>query len=278
MPASALLFTDPHFESMNFDIALCLIQDGVTTGAIYALLALALLLVFAVTRIIFVPQGDFISYAGLTLGTLQLGVMPGTVYLLVGGGALVAVLDGYAAWRERAPRRLLRIVLVNLALPIALALLTAWAAPRKLDAVVADRVDDGAGDPARADAVPCRLPATGRRLGAGAVHHLDGLALRAVGTRAGDLRRRGTAHQPDLRCQVPARRAADQRAEPVGARRHAAVHGRAVGLLRTIAHRQGAAGHRDEPHRRAPGRHSHRHWPASSRSGWRRPSARCRAS
>ena len=120
---------------MNFDIALWLIQDGVTTGAIYALLALALLLVFAVTRIIFVPQGDFISYAGLTLGTLQLGVMPGTVYLLVGGGALIAVLDGYAAWRERAPRRLPRIVLVNVALPIALALLTAWAAPRKLDAV-----------------------------------------------------------------------------------------------------------------------------------------------
>ena len=80
---------------MNADIALWLIQDGVTTGAIYALLALALLLVFAVTRIIFVPQGDFISYAGLTLGMLQLGLVPGTIYLLVGGGALVAVLDGY---------------------------------------------------------------------------------------------------------------------------------------------------------------------------------------
>jgi branched-chain amino acid transport system permease protein len=118
---------------MNADIALWLIQDGVTTGAIYALLALALLLVFAVTRVIFVPQGDFISYAGLTLGMLQLGLLPGTVYLLVGGGALVAVLDGYAAWRERAPHRLPRILLANLALPVALALLTAWAAPRKLD-------------------------------------------------------------------------------------------------------------------------------------------------
>src|SRR5512133_2425173 len=90
---------------MNADIALWLIQDGVTTGAIYALLALALLLVFAVTRVIFVPQGDFISYAGLTLGMLQLGQTPGTIYLLVGGGLLVAV-----------------------------ALVTAWAAPRKLDA------------------------------------------------------------------------------------------------------------------------------------------------
>ena len=119
---------------MNSDIALWLIQDGVTTGAIYALLALALLLVFAVTRVIFVPQGDFISYAGLTLGMLQLGQVPGTIYLLVGGGVLVTALEGYAAWRERAPRRLLRIVALNLALPVALALLTVWAASRKLDA------------------------------------------------------------------------------------------------------------------------------------------------
>ena len=119
---------------MNANIALWLVQDGVTTGAIYALLALALLLVFAVTRIIFVPQGDFISYAGLTLGMLQLGQLPGTVYLLVGGGLLVAALETRAAWRERAPRRLLRILALYVALPVALALLAAWAAPRKLDA------------------------------------------------------------------------------------------------------------------------------------------------
>lgn len=119
---------------MNADIALWLIQDGVTTGAIYALLALALLLVFAVTRVIFVPQGEFIAYAGLTLGTLQLGQLPGTIYLLVGGGLLVAALDAGAAWREGALRRLPRILLLNVAVPVALALVTAWAAPRKLDA------------------------------------------------------------------------------------------------------------------------------------------------
>src|SRR5512132_761658 len=119
---------------MNADIALWLIQDGVTTRAIYALLALALLLVFLVTRIIFVPQGEFISYAGLTLGTLQLGQMPGTVYVLVAGGVLIAALDGYAAWRERAPKRVARILALNIALPVALAFLTTWAAPRKLDA------------------------------------------------------------------------------------------------------------------------------------------------
>ena len=146
---------------MNADIALWLIQDGVTTGAIYALLALALLLVFAVTRVIFVPQGDFISYAGLTLGMLQLGQVPGTVYLLVGGGVLVAALEGYAAWRERAPRRLLRIAAaVRRRCRWRWPSLTAWAAPRKLDARLADGVDDGAGGAARADAVPAS--STGR--------------------------------------------------------------------------------------------------------------------
>ena len=117
---------------MNSNIALWLIQDGVTTGAIYALLALALLLVFAVTRIIFVPQGDFISYAGLTLGTLQLGQLPGTVYLLAGGGAIVAAIEGTAALRARKPAQLPRIAVVHLVVPLAIAALAAWAAPRKL--------------------------------------------------------------------------------------------------------------------------------------------------
>ena len=120
---------------MNGDIALWLIQDGVTSGAIYALLALALLLVFAVTRIIFVPQGDFISYAGLTLGTLQLGQVPGTIYLLAGGAVLAAAMDGAAALRARAPARLPRIVLVQLCLPLAIAAFAAWAAPRKFPPV-----------------------------------------------------------------------------------------------------------------------------------------------
>ena len=117
---------------MNGNIALWLIQDGVTTGAIYALLALALLLVFAVTRIIFVPQGDFISYAGLTLGTLQLGQLPGTVYLLAGGGAIVASIEAAAALRAGKSTRLPRIAVVQLGVPLAIAALAAWAAPRKL--------------------------------------------------------------------------------------------------------------------------------------------------
>ena len=118
---------------MSTDIALWLVQDGVTNGAIYALLALALLLVFAVTRVIFVPQGEFISYAALSLALLQSGVMPGVVYVLVGGGLVAAAFDSVLALRQRAARRIPRILLVYVALPLALAALAWWAAPRKLD-------------------------------------------------------------------------------------------------------------------------------------------------
>ncbi|MBX3591315.1 MAG: branched-chain amino acid ABC transporter permease [Burkholderiaceae bacterium] len=118
---------------MTADIVLWLVQDGVTNGAIYALLALALLLVFAVTRVIFVPQGEFIAYAALSLGLLQTGQVPGTVYVLVGGGLLAAAFDIAVALREKATGRLPRILLVYVAVPVAMAALAWWAAPRKLD-------------------------------------------------------------------------------------------------------------------------------------------------
>lgn len=118
---------------MNTDIFLWLVQDGVTNGAIYALLALALLLVFAVTRVIFVPQGEFITFAALSLSLLEAGRTPGTIYILAIGGLAAAAIDGFAAVRERAFRRLPRIVALYIVLPLAVALLVAWAAPRKFD-------------------------------------------------------------------------------------------------------------------------------------------------
>ena len=118
---------------MTADIVLWLVQDGVTNGAIYALLALALLLVFAVTRVIFVPQGEFIAFAALSLGLLQTGQVPGTVYVLVGGGLLAAAFDIALAVRERATARVPRIVLVYVLVPVVIAAITWWAAPRKLD-------------------------------------------------------------------------------------------------------------------------------------------------
>lgn len=118
---------------MSFDVVLWLTQDGITSGAVYALLALALLLVFSVTRVIFVPQGEFISYAGLSLALLQAGQVPGVVYVLVGGGLMAAAFEVVAAARSGMWRRVPLAVAGFVLLPCALAALAWWAAPRKLD-------------------------------------------------------------------------------------------------------------------------------------------------
>ena len=76
---------------MDLQIALILGQDGITNGAIYALLALALVLAFAVTRVIFIPQGEFVAYGALTLAALQGDRLPGTLWLLLAAGLLVAL-------------------------------------------------------------------------------------------------------------------------------------------------------------------------------------------
>ena len=118
---------------MNSDIVVWLVQDGITNGAIYGLLALGLLLVFAVTRIIFIPQGEFISYAALSLALLQAGKVPGTVFVLVGGGVVAALFDSVLAVRDKALGRLPRIFALYLLLPLAMAAIAWWAAPRKPD-------------------------------------------------------------------------------------------------------------------------------------------------
>ncbi len=116
---------------MDLSIAALLIQDGVTNGAIYALLALALVLVFAVTRVIFVPAGEFVAYGTLTLAGLQLGKPPGTVGLLAGMALLAGLLECVAAVRQREFRRLPLRLAAWTVLPGAVAALVWWAAPRQ---------------------------------------------------------------------------------------------------------------------------------------------------
>src|SRR2546423_13167448 len=87
---------------MDFSIASILMLDGATNGAIYALLGLATVLVFAITRVIFIPQGEFVAYGALTLTMLQLGMLPATVSLLLALSLLAALRDDGEALRPTA--------------------------------------------------------------------------------------------------------------------------------------------------------------------------------
>jgi branched-chain amino acid transport system permease protein len=89
-------------------------------------------LVFAVTRVIFIPQGEFVAYGALTLAILQLGQVPGTVWLLLGLASLAAVLDAVAAWRNAHPGGQVALGAVrSLAFPVLVSAVTVWAAPRQ---------------------------------------------------------------------------------------------------------------------------------------------------
>ena len=83
---------------MDLQIALILAQDGLVNGAVYGLLALALVLVFSVTRVILIPQGEFVAFGALSMAALQGGRVPATLGLLAALGAAVLAVE---AWRWR---------------------------------------------------------------------------------------------------------------------------------------------------------------------------------
>ena len=110
---------------------LFLLQDGITNGAIYALLGLALVLVFAVTRVILIPQGEFVTYGALTYATLASGQVPGTARLAVVMGIAAFGLD--LVMRRRTLRAALigRSLAINVLLPAAILALTSTLAGKQ---------------------------------------------------------------------------------------------------------------------------------------------------
>ena len=122
---------------MDLSIASILALDGATNGAIYALLALATVLVFAVTRVILIPQGEFVAFGALTLAVLQLGQVPGTVWFLLvlaGAAAIGELVQGLR--HRRAAKRIALQLLRVLAYPVAISLVTIWAAPKNFPLLV----------------------------------------------------------------------------------------------------------------------------------------------
>ncbi|MEY2631920.1 MAG: hypothetical protein RIR00_574 [Pseudomonadota bacterium] len=120
MPPPPAAADFPALIPMDAQIFLLLGQDGLINGAIYALLALALVLIFAVTRVIFIPQGEFVAFGALTLASLQAGKVPGTVSLLIGAGIVVTLLEAAQAIRAGKLRKLPAVFLINLGIPLSL--------------------------------------------------------------------------------------------------------------------------------------------------------------
>uniref|UniRef100_A0A7C2FSH1 Branched-chain amino acid ABC transporter permease n=1 Tax=Thermus islandicus TaxID=540988 RepID=A0A7C2FSH1_9DEIN len=88
---------------MDATILGLLLLDALQNGVVYGLLALALVLVFAVTRVILVPIGELMMFAPLSLVWLQSGRFPGTLGLALALGLLWAL-------RERGRGRALPLL------------------------------------------------------------------------------------------------------------------------------------------------------------------------
>jgi branched-chain amino acid transport system permease protein len=119
---------------MDATILLFLIQDGITNGAIYALVGVGLVLVFAVTRVILVPIGELVAFAALTQAALEAGDVPptGALLLVLGIATVFSVLIRQR--RDINGREVAVLVATNIALPLALFLFVRWVAPAKLSA------------------------------------------------------------------------------------------------------------------------------------------------
>jgi branched-chain amino acid transport system permease protein len=116
---------------LDSTIFLFLLQDGITNGAIYALLGLATVLVFAVTRVILIPQGEFVTFGALTYAALAAGKLPGTVGLVVLMGLAAFGFEVFAMRRALRLSRLSRAFGTFVALPLVIAGAASLLAPRR---------------------------------------------------------------------------------------------------------------------------------------------------
>jgi len=114
---------------MSFDIAAILAVDGIASGAIYALVAIGTVLLFSVTRVMFVPFGDLAAFTALTLAALDDGHAPGTVKLVVVLAVLAFAMEAWALARAGTMKALPRAALFYLVVPIAIALAVRILAP-----------------------------------------------------------------------------------------------------------------------------------------------------
>ena len=111
---------------MTPEVALILGIDGLANGAVYLLAGLGLVLIFSVTRVVFVPFGDIAAFAALSLAAFETGRMPATVGMVATLAVLALAVEIRSLVARGESRRIPR-ALVGWGLLPALPCLAAWA-------------------------------------------------------------------------------------------------------------------------------------------------------
>ena len=103
---------------MTAQIAAILAIDGIATGAIYVLMALGFVLIFSVTRIVFIPFGDIAAFTALTLAALEARQFPGTVGMVAVLAVIATVMELITILRAGAYDKIPRTIFYYLLLPL----------------------------------------------------------------------------------------------------------------------------------------------------------------
>jgi len=111
---------------MTPEVALILGIDGLANGAVYLLAGLGLVLIFSVTRVVFVPFGDVAAFAALTLAAFETGRLPATVWLVATLAVLALAVEIRSLVVRGESHRIPRAIVGWGVLP-ALPCLAAWA-------------------------------------------------------------------------------------------------------------------------------------------------------
>ena len=96
---------------MTWDIALILSIDGLANGAVYLLAGLGLVLIFSVTRVVFVPFGDVAAFAALSLAAFETGRTPPTIWLVLTLAVLAVIVETGSLVRRREFGRIPKAIL-----------------------------------------------------------------------------------------------------------------------------------------------------------------------
>jgi branched-chain amino acid transport system permease protein len=92
---------------MDWFSTLFLGLDGITNGAVYALVGLSLVLVYTTTRVVNVAQGEFLTFGALSFASFIEGSLTPLLYVVLGLGAICLLLDVMQACKfRRSPLKL----------------------------------------------------------------------------------------------------------------------------------------------------------------------------
>jgi len=103
---------------MDFTIATILLADGLAWSAVYLIIGLGLVLIFSVTRVIFVPFGSFAVFSALSLAAMELGQLPAMIKLIALFVSVALVMELLTLRRKNEWRRLPRVLLYWVVLPL----------------------------------------------------------------------------------------------------------------------------------------------------------------